>query len=239
MIRAVLCDVYGTLLEVGPPPPDAEARWVRLWHDHLAAPDPPTLADLDHAVRRLIPLHHAQGRSHGLVQPEIDWPTLATHAYPVLDQLPPAQRPAFFFTHAQLCRSTRLADGAADFLRAAQAAGLVLGIASNAQACTRLELAASLAPAGLEPAIFTDTVCFFSYEHGVAKPDPRVFATLTARLRSLGIAPHETLLVGDRLDADITPGTAAGWHTWHLRHDPGPHAGNWPLLQATADFSTA
>ena len=29
-IRAVIFDVYGTLLEVGPAPPDADARWQRL-----------------------------------------------------------------------------------------------------------------------------------------------------------------------------------------------------------------
>lgn len=239
MIRAVVCDIYGTLLEVGPPPPDAEARWARLWHEHLAGSTPPTLSALDEAVRQLIPFHHAQGRSQGLVQPEIDWPTLATHACPALHHLPPAQRPAFFFSHAQLCRTTRLADGAAAFLRAAHAAGIVLGIASNAQACTRLELAAGLAPAGLDPSHFNETASFYSYEHGVAKPDPRVFRTLTSRLRTLDIGPDETLMVGDRLDTDITPATAAGWRTWHLRPTPGPNAGDWPHLHAITDFSAA
>ena len=38
--RAVIFDIYGTLLEVGPPPPDADARWQRLCR-HLLQSHPP------------------------------------------------------------------------------------------------------------------------------------------------------------------------------------------------------
>lgn len=39
-IRAIIFDLYGTLLEVGPPPPDADARWQSLCRDmlHLEPP---------------------------------------------------------------------------------------------------------------------------------------------------------------------------------------------------------
>jgi FMN phosphatase YigB (HAD superfamily) len=232
MIRAVICDVYGTLLEVGPPPPDAEDRWVRLWRESVEASNPPRLDELDTAVRRLVPAHHAAGRARGLVQPEIDWPALAAQAFPALHRLPPARRASFFFEHARLTRSTRLAAGAADCLRSWQRAGLVLGIASNAQACTRLELAADLAAAGLDPSVFAEDACFFSYEHGVAKPDPRVFHTLSDRLARHGISPAETLMVGDRLDTDVEPAATAGWSAWQLTLGPGPRAGTWPALQA-------
>jgi FMN phosphatase YigB (HAD superfamily) len=232
MIRAVICDVYGTLLEVGPPPPDAEARWTRLWQESVAAPDPPSLTELDTAVRRLVPVHHAAGRARGLVQPEIDWPALAAQAFPALGRLPPDQHASFFYTHAQLIRSTRLARGAADCLRSLKRAGLVLGIASNAQACTRLELATSLQSAGLNPAVFDEDACFFSYEHGVAKPDPRVFHSLADRLARRGISAAETLMVGDRADTDVAPATAAGWAAWQLAPNQRPHAGDWPALQA-------
>src|SRR5258708_7757883 len=33
--RAVIFDIYNTLLEVGPPPVDAEARWDDLWRDRF------------------------------------------------------------------------------------------------------------------------------------------------------------------------------------------------------------
>ncbi len=232
MIRAVICDIYGTLLEVGPPPPDAEERWARLWQETVGTPDPPSLDQLDTAVRRLVPVHHAAGRARGLLQPEIDWPALAAEAFPALKRVPASQRPWFYHQHAGLCRTTRLAPEAADCLRSLHHAGLVLGIASNAQACTRLELAASLTAAGLDPRLFTEHACFFSHEHGVAKPDPRVFHTLSARLAALGIAPAESLMVGDRPDNDIRPALAAGWAAWELRPHPGPRAGSWSALKA-------
>ena len=116
MIRAVICDIYGTLLEVGPPPPDAEERWARLWQETVGTPDPPSLAQLDTAVGRLVPVHHAAGRARGLQQPEIDWPALAAEAFPALERVPAPQRPWFYHQHAGLCRTTRLAPEAADCL---------------------------------------------------------------------------------------------------------------------------
>ena len=47
-IRAVIFDIYGTLLEVGPPPPDADARWQRLCRDLLRAE--PRLSRLQFSV---------------------------------------------------------------------------------------------------------------------------------------------------------------------------------------------
>ncbi|MER8079632.1 HAD-IA family hydrolase [Streptomyces griseoluteus] len=38
-----------------------------------------------------------------------------------------------------------------------------------------------------------------SYEHGVGKPDPRLFAAACAEL---GVAPEHTLMVGDSRTAD-------------------------------------
>jgi FMN phosphatase YigB (HAD superfamily) len=232
MIRAVICDIYGTLLKVGPPPPDAEDRWTHLWRETVGTPDPPRLSDLDAAVRQRVPAHHAAGRARGLIQPEIDWPALAAEAFPALLRVRPEQRPWFYHQHATLCRSTRLAPGAADCLLTWRHTGRLLGIASNAQECTRLELAASLAEAGLSVSLFAEHACFFSCEHGVAKPDPRVFETLSHRLANHGITPSETLMVGDRIDNDILPATAAGWAAWHLTTHPAPHAGNWSALQA-------
>jgi putative hydrolase of the HAD superfamily len=49
---------------------------------------------------------------------------------------------------------------------------------------------------GLDPFVGTYVL---SYEHGVQKPDPRLFATACAEL---GIAPGNTLMVGDDRTAD-------------------------------------
>ena len=48
-IRAVIFDVYHTLLEIGPPPLDAAERWEFLWEDTLA--DPARLSAMRAAAR--------------------------------------------------------------------------------------------------------------------------------------------------------------------------------------------
>ena len=46
----------------------------------------------------------------------------------------------------------------------------------------------------------------------IAKPDPRIFQIACERL---GVAPHETLMIGYRLDLDIEGGVAAGLQVLH------------------------
>ena len=50
---------------------------------------------------------------------------------------------------------------------------------------------------------------------GLHKPDPRIFA---AALAQLGVAPHETVMVGDSLDKDCAPARAMGMTAVWLRH---------------------
>lgn len=57
-----------------------------------------------------------------------------------------------------------------------------------------------------------------SGDTGLAKPDPRVFAAAAAQAKC---APGEIAIVGDRLDNDIAPARAAGWHG--IRIMRGPH----------------
>jgi FMN phosphatase YigB (HAD superfamily) len=113
-------------------------------------------------------------------------------------------------------------------------------LASNAQAYTLRELDAALDGSGLSRAIFEPDLCFFSFAHGFSKPDPHVFRLLTARLRARGIPPHETLMVGDRLDNDIAPARTQGWQTWQLKSPPEPGAGpggDWAALAAAYGWS--
>ena len=52
-----------------------------------------------------------------------------------------------------------------------------------------------------------------SSEAGADKPDPWIFKHALARL---GVAPHETLLVGDDPECDVAGAVRAGWHAFHL-----------------------
>jgi putative hydrolase of the HAD superfamily len=231
-IRAVIFDIYGTLLEVRPAPADADARWARLWHDTLGGPVRLSSREFASASDQVIAREHAAARVLGVQFPEVYWPSVATEVLPELAHLSDAARDEFLFQHAGLTHTVRLGGGAAETLRLLMDSGYLLGIASNCQFYTVRELDVTLAGAGLAGGIFTPGLCFRSFEHGFSKPDPHVFRLLAARLRAFGVTPPETLAVGDRLDNDIEPARAHGWQTWHLapqvRHGA---SGGWQALR--------
>jgi putative hydrolase of the HAD superfamily len=226
-IRAIIFDLYGTLLEVGPPPIDAEANWQRLFQDLFQTE--PRLSRLDFSVAcsRVIARHHEVARARGIDWPEIDWASVVAEVLPDLTRLPERDREAFFLRHIRTGHTTRLTAATATALREFKARSLWLGIVSNAQAYTRRELEEALAGHGLTTSLFESDLCFWSYEYGFSKPDPHVFQILTTRLQARGIRPDETLMVGDRPDNDVQPARAFGWQTWQW----GPAGdGDWLAL---------
>jgi FMN phosphatase YigB (HAD superfamily) len=231
-IRAVIFDVYKTLLEVGPPPAGAADLWESLWEDRLAAPARLSLEAFTAECDRIIGREHAAARAVGVDHPEIYWPAVAKEAMPELRRLNDADLDDFLHQHAQLQRVIRLMPGAGVVLQEIGRTKTVLGIASNAQPYTLRELDAALAEAGLTRKMFTPELCFWSYAAGFSKPDPHVFRWLCARLAALGIPATEALLVGDRLDNDIEPATPQGFQTWRLTSNAadGNQAGDWEQL---------
>jgi len=229
-IRAVIFDIYGTLLEVGPPPPDADARWQRLCRDMLRTE--PRLSRLQFSVAssRVIARHHQAAQARGIPRPEVHWPSIVAEVMPELAQLPRCGQEDFLFLQIQTGHTTRMTADTAATLRWLKERPSLLGIASNAQAYTVRELKEALATHGLGIDLFEPQLCFWSCEHGFSKPDPHVFQILTARLAALGISPRDTLMVGDRLDNDIEPAKVHGWQTWQFR----PQAdGDWAGLRDT------
>lgn len=215
-IRAALFDVYGTLLRVGPAPPDADARWERLSRDFFGAT--PTISRLEFAVAssQIIARHHRVGHTRGISYPEVLWPSVVAEALPGFGLLPAAQQEEFIFRQMQLGRTLSLQESAREVLTQLRAQNCLLGIASNSQAYTLRELREHLAPVGLGLDLFDPNLSFWSFAHGFSKPDAHVFQMLAARLEARGIALAETLMVGDRLDNDIEPARAFGWQTWQV-----------------------
>jgi putative hydrolase of the HAD superfamily len=235
-IRAVIFDIYGTLLEVGPPPSDADAQWQRLFEEMLGAP--PKLNRTEFSVRagQVIARRHAEARARGIPWPEIVSPSVVVEVLPMLTRLPARTLDEFLLRQMQIGRTLRLANGAAECLCHLNGCGVLLGIASNSRAYTLRELSAALKGTGLDLSTFDSEARFWSFENGFSKPDPHVFRILTARLEARGISPVETLMVGDRPDNDIEPARAHGWQTWQLvsTKQTGP-SGNWRELLAWLD----
>jgi FMN phosphatase YigB (HAD superfamily) len=231
-VRAAIFDVYKTILEVGPPPPDREARWDTLWRESVASEPRLSLPALAAACDVIIAREHAAARAIGIAFPEILWPEVVREALPEIAAMPELLQNEFIFRHTALAHTVRLMPGAGDVLRRLRDRGVVLGLASNAQTYTWRELGEALAPAGLTLDDFAADLRFWSFTHGFSKPDPHAFRLLGARLRLRGIRLADALMVGDRLDNDIGPAAAQGWQTWHLHAAPAGLGGDWAALQA-------
>lgn len=234
-VRALICDIYCTVLDVGPPPGDAEAQWELLWRETFDRAPRLSLSDFAREAERVIAREHATARAAGIPFPEIFWPDVVGEALPELQSCTAKARDDFALRHASLRHSVRLADGAAATLQHCRARGILLGIASNAQPYTLRELAGAFGEAGLPADLFASDLTFWSFAHGFSKPDPHAFRLLGARLKIRGVQPQECLMVGDRLDNDILPARSQGWQTWQLRASTaaagGSPGGMWEELQ--------
>jgi FMN phosphatase YigB (HAD superfamily) len=230
-VNAIICDVYRTLLDVRETPADAEQRWGILFQDVFGKVPALSLEQLSVRCREIVSEDHQEARKRGILYPEVNWPSVMKRVLPELDALPRADVETFLFHHAQLFRSLRVMPGCAPVLRECIERGILLGIASNAQAYTLRELELALSEAGLDSSIFQSDLTFWSFEHGFSKPDPHVFEILRARLQNRCLPESEALIIGDREDNDIAPARAAGWRTWHFSDcQNGLDQGNWTSL---------
>ena len=225
-------DVYATILELGPPPPNAAEGWQTLGKETWGRPANLGLSTFDETCRRIIAREHSVAHQNGIRHPEIYWPAIAQEALPELAALPPAELDCFLWQHAQLQRRIQLMNGAAECLRRLRDTGLLLGIASNSQPYTLRELRTVLQRHALSLDLFPPELCFWSFQAGFSKPDPHVFRFLTVRLQARGVRPPETLMVGDRIDNDIEPASSQGWQTWQLTASERPDhpGGSWADL---------
>ena len=206
-IRAVICDVYGTLLNVGPPPVNGGQLWESGCRALAGGWMP--LDEYNARCASLIETLNDERRVAGEPFPDVDWLALTRRLNPGQAECRVRQLSDL---HAQCVRTCTAMPGAISALEKLHARGVLLGIASNAQDYTRGELQR----AGIPLHLFDPALCFLSGEHGFAKPSPRVFSFLNEQLAALGIAPRETLMIGDSAVNDIAPAAAAGWLTWQI-----------------------
>jgi len=229
--RAVICDVYGTLLEVGVGPTDVESRWRELCRRAFGADPGRSWVDYQEALRSEVRRVRSGDQERGVAVPEVVWEDVVGAVLPELLQVARSERDIFLLEQAGLTHQVRLLPGVGAVLARWKEEGIVLGIASNAQPYSEAELERELATEGLSLGMFDNDVSFWSWRHGFAKPDPHVFQVLKVRLRRRGIDPGHVLMIGDRLDNDMGPARACGWGAWHLSrvpgHDPG---GDWRCL---------
>jgi FMN phosphatase YigB (HAD superfamily) len=198
--RAVIFDVYGTLLEapaggVKPDPAaDPQLREIITQHGHKP-PDSPSAA-LHAAVLR----HH---QNAGTPFPEVDLRVLWRE---VLDLPHDHDTSALVIETEAAWHPAQLMHGVVELLENFSATGIPLGILSNAQ-CNTLPSLGSLTK------LFTPDLTILSYQNGIAKPSPALFELLAGHLAKRGIMPGETLYIGNDPLHDIEPAAALGFMT--------------------------
>jgi putative hydrolase of the HAD superfamily len=200
--RAILWDVYGTLLAAQRGDLDALVRrereltaaFAQTIHEFQLQADAATLC---RDFLAAIAARRSAGGPHSEVRIEDIWQQIAPTA-------PPRDIALFFERHAN---PKQPMPGAQKTLVALKERGLRQGIVSNAQFYTRIELAELL---GEE--LFDSSLIFLSCELGVAKPDLTAFRRAVEVLARDGIAPAECLVVGDSPDNDITPARQVGFN---------------------------
>lgn len=182
-VRAVLFDVYGTLLK-------SAAGEIH--------PDP--------ALRELIERAHAAS-PHPF--PEVDIREIHVAMHPELSA-EAIERLAM--EHERAVNPVCAMPGAVETLGALASRGVLLGLVSNAQFYTVQVMEAcfgdSLASLGIDPGL-----CVFSYLERRAKPDVWLFEVARDRLLDRGIRPGEVLYVGNDVRNDIEPAKTVGFRT--------------------------
>jgi FMN phosphatase YigB (HAD superfamily)/glycosyltransferase involved in cell wall biosynthesis len=198
--RAVIFDIYGTLLVAAPggvkPDPLADPVLRDILRQFGHRPPLSPSSDLHAAVLR----HHAAA---GDPYPEVDLRALwreilsiapGTDTGPLVEAIEAAWHPA------------APVPGAETVIQRLSRVGISLGLLSNAQSNT-------LASLGGIADLFAPELTILSYQHGLAKPSPELFQILSDRLAGRGITPAETLFIGNDPLQDIIPAAAAGFRT--------------------------
>lgn len=224
-IRAVLFDIYGTLLlsgagditlQTGTSSDDAFRAALGECGVRESA-----LASLSaKLLQETIAEHHAAGRAQGIEFPEVDivsvWKDVLPKIATASDEsgVIPADVDLDRLAVEYEVRTNPVwpMPDTLECLRTLQGRGLPLGIVSNAQAMTP-KLFPALLDKSLAELGFHSDLQFFSYRYKESKPGSTLFAAAADALAQLGIAPHEAVFVGNDMLKDVWGAAQLGFRT--------------------------
>ena len=249
-IRAVLWNVYGTLLAI----PlgellfehpqafimsnalDKTIQEFKMWASMSRKPGQPS--DYMLAIYQQILLENKTGPAgERFPEPASDriWETILkrllqkdykfdTNFYGALNEF--SRKVAYFF-HASL-QGTACYPGAAQMVQHLAEKGIVQGLLGEGQSFTPVQLARGLRAQDAHLRVPWGEQVTLSYECRGRKPSERLFRLALERLQTHKIAAHEVLHVGSRIKEDILPARRLGMKT-------ALFAGDKASLQATPE----
>lgn len=225
-IRAVVFDVYGTLFSSGVGDiglatgqnrnDQVKAALEEAGFEVATGPETPAL---DTALHTTVKAHQAARQAAGIGHPEVNihlvWRDLVEQLTEdgVLAGGGGADLARLAIDYETRVNPVQPMPGLESVLARLRSEPGVLGIISNAQFFTPLLFDAFLGkgPVALG---FAEDCCIWSYELLEAKPSTRLYTRCGEELEAgFGIAPGETLYVGNDMRNDIVPARACGFRT--------------------------
>ncbi len=223
-LRAVLFDVYGTLLisasgelNKAGSAARAEAIGAAFAAGTFASNVPATAAEA--ALVQTIGEFHDRARAAGIAYPEVEIMEVWEHTIARLiasDLLPPGAKGIDVFRLAleYEVRANPVwpMPGLEVCLDQLRARGMQLGLVTNAQFFTP-EIFPALLGRTLEELGFHAGLQWYSYQYGRAKPDLWLFEQARSGLSRNGVAASEVLYVGNDILNDVCPARCVGFRT--------------------------
>ena len=208
--RAVLFDVYGTLLarvgETHPRPAQKQREVGAVIRRHRL---PTTAQELSTNLGVAIDGEHAALRARGNANPEVSIERIWAGLFPdraheeLLEMIVEYELAAHPVWPMPGCHS---------LLRSLANRGITLGIISNAQFYTPMFLHALLG-ASLEDLGFAARLCLYSCDFGIAKPGAALFDLARDRLHEMGLKEEDVVMAGNDRRNDIEPAPGSGFMT--------------------------
>ena len=223
-IRAVLFDIYGTLLisasgDIGASAGDHRIKALEQTATQLQLVFDRSAASVIDDFESEIASSHSDLKKQGVEYPEVDiveiWQAVLSR---VLDgDFGNRGSESIDFQRFAVEYEVRVnpvwpMPGVEATLAQLAASELVLGIVSNAQFFTPLLFPAFLGKT-IEKFSFVPELSYFSYEHRQAKPGSFLYAMAQQQLELRGIQPAEVLHVGNDMLNDVAAAAGVGFRT--------------------------
>lgn len=222
-IRAVVFDVYGTLLCSGVGDislDDTSGRESTLWRlvDEFDLPLDQGTQGLSERFHAAIESDHQRRKAGGEPYPEVDireiWREWARDLG-ILGALEsrPGGVQEWALAYELAVNPVWPYQGVRETLGELRKRGLPIGIVSNAQFYTPIALE-SLLGASMEALGFRESLCVWSWEQGRGKPSTKLYEESARRLRvEYGLEPSQALYIGNDLLKDIWAASQVGFRT--------------------------